>query len=103
MRSKFKLLFFIILAGYGLVLTTLPYVSVYYTYFAIPTLVISAVFGFGSLNNSKFTAVMVFIFTLIIWIVTLLSVTYIGVYLSYITVPILLLSALVIFVEVPET
>lgn len=80
----------------------LPYVSVNYTYFAIPTLVISAILGFGSLNNPKFTAVMVFIFTLMIWVVTLLSVTYIGVYLSYITVPILLISALVFFAGAPE-
>jgi hypothetical protein len=40
---------------------------------------------------------MVFTITLIAWVVTVLSVSYVGVYLSYITVLLLLLSALVIF------
>ena len=64
MRFKFKLLFFVILAGYALVLTTLPYVRVYYTYFTVPTLAFSALFGFGSLNNPRLIAAMVFTITL---------------------------------------
>ena len=44
------------------------------------------------------TAQMIFWFTLIIWIVTLFFVSYIGVYLSYIAVPILLISGLVALV-----
>lgn len=102
MKNKYKLLFFITLVGYGLVLAVLPYVSVYYTYFAIPILVIFAILGFGRLNNAKFIAAMVFVFTLMIWVVTLLSVTYVGVYLIYITIPILLISALIFFAGAPE-
>ena len=47
--------------------------------------------SFKSLSS---TAQMIFWFTLIIWIVTLFFVSYIGVYLSYIAVPILLISGL---------
>ncbi len=41
------------------------------------------------------TAQMIFWFTLIIWIVTLFFVSYIGVYLSYIAVPILIISGFI--------
>lgn len=45
-------------------------------------------------KSLRSTAQMIFWFTLIIWIVTLFFVSYIGVYLSYIAVPILLISGL---------
>ena len=51
--------------------------------------------SFKSLSS---TAQMIFWFTLIIWIVTLFFVSYIGVYLSYIAVPILLISGLVFLI-----
>lgn len=99
MRVKFIGLFFIILLGYAVVLLALPYVSVYYTYFAIPALAITGLFGFGSLKNPKSTAAFIFIVTLIAWVVTLLTVSYVGVYLSMIVLPILGFSALVMFME----
>lgn len=49
-------------------------------------------------KSLRSTAQMIFWFTLIIWIVTLFFVSYIGVYLSYIAVPILLISGLVALV-----
>ena len=70
MKTKFKIAFFL---GLGL-------------------------FGFGSFKSLKTTAQMIFWFTLIIWIVTLFFVSYTGVYLSYIAVPILLISGLVFLI-----
>ena len=99
MRLKFIALFFIILLGYAVVLLALPYVSVYYTCFAIPALAVTGLFGFGSLKNPKLTAAFIFIITLIAWIATLLTVSYVGLYLSMIALPILGLSALVMFME----
>ena len=49
-------------------------------------------------KSLRSTAQMIFWFTLIIWIVTLFFVSYIGVYLSYIAVPILLVSGFVALV-----
>ena len=49
-------------------------------------------------KSLRSTAQMIFWFTLIIWIATLFFVSYIGVYLSYIAVPILLISGLVALV-----
>ena len=52
--------------------------------------------SFKSLSS---TAQMIFWFTLIIWIATLFFVSYIGVYLSYIAVPILLISGLAFLIS----
>jgi hypothetical protein len=71
MKTKFKIAFFL---GLGL-------------------------FGFGSFKSLKTTAQMIFWFTLIIWIVTLFFVSYVGVYLSYIAVPILIISGLVFLIS----
>jgi len=94
MRAKFITSFFVILLGYAVVLFALPYVSVYYTYFAIPALAITGLFGFGSLKNPKLTAAFIFVITLVAWIVTLLTVSYVGVYLTAIALPILGVAAL---------
>ncbi len=71
MKIKFKIAFFLGLGLYLYILTNFSYVSVYYTYVALPTLAMLGLFGFGSFKSSKSTAQMIFWFTLIIWIVTL--------------------------------
>ena len=98
MKTKFKIAFFLGLGLYLYILTNFSYVSVYYTYVALPILAMLGLFGFGSFKSSKSTAQMIFWFTLIIWIVTLFFVSYTGVYLSYIAVPILLISGLVFLI-----
>ena len=95
LKTKFKIAFFLGLVLYLYILTNFSYVSVYYTYVALPTLAMLGLFGFGSFKSLRSTAQMIFWFTLIIWIITLFFVSYIGVYLSYISVPILLISGLV--------
>jgi len=102
-KNRLKIVFFAVLIGYGIILFTLPYVSVYYTYFAIPTLAITALFGFGREKNIKLTAAFVFLITAIAWVVTLLTVSYVGVYLSGIVVPILLLSGVVFLADVKSS
>lgn len=98
MKTKFKIAFFLGLGLYLYILTNFSYVSVYYTYVALPTLAMFGLFGFGSFKSLRSTAQMIFWFTLIIWIVTLFFVSYIGAYLSYIAVPILLVSGFVALV-----
>ena len=99
MKTKFKIAFFLGLGLYLYILTNFSYVSVYYTYVALPTLTMLGLLGFGSFKSLRSTAQMIFWFTLIIWIVTLFFVSYIGVYLSYISVPILLISGLVFLIS----
>src|SRR5690554_4105287 len=94
-KLRLRIVFFTVLVVYTIILFGFSYVSVYYTYFAIPTLAISALFGFGSFKSPRLTAIMVFVITLIAWIVTLLTVTYTGVYLSLIAIPILLISGVI--------
>ena len=98
MKIKFKIAFFLGLVLYLYILTNFSYVSVYYTYVALPTLAMFGLFGFGSFKSLRSTAQMIFWFTLIIWIVTLFFVSYVGAYLSYIAVPILLVSGFVALV-----
>lgn len=71
MKTKFKIAFFLGLGLYLYILTNFSYVSVYYTYVALPTLAMLGLFGFGSFKSLRSTAQMIFWFTLIIWIVTL--------------------------------
>ena len=57
MKSKIQIAFFIILVSYIAILTSGSYVSVYYTYFALPVLAILGLLGFGSfiwINNDNY-------------------------------------------------
>ena len=53
MKEKFQIAFFIVLLSYVAILFAGGYVSVYPTYFAIPTLAFLALFAFGgTVQNS---------------------------------------------------
>jgi ABC-type uncharacterized transport system permease subunit len=51
-----KTIFFVILVSYLALLSSGSYVSVYYTYFAIPALVIIGILAFGNLKEIHQTA-----------------------------------------------
>jgi len=93
MQEKIKLVFFIEIFIYIALLIGLPYVSVYITYFAIPIIIITGVLGFVNFNSSlNNIAKLIFIGTLILWIITLATVSYVGVYLIWIVAPVLAIS-----------
>ncbi len=92
MRKTFKILFVIVLLSYLAALATLSYVSVYYSYFAIPALAILGTFAFGKIDSIHDTSLMIFWGTLILTLITLFTVTYVGVYLAPISITILLIS-----------
>lgn len=98
MREKIQITFFIILISYIAILSTGSYVSVYTTYFAIPTLIILGLLGFGSFKSIHNTASIVFWISLVLTFVTIASVSYVGVYLIYIVVPFLLISGLIMMI-----
>lgn len=98
MKKGSQVLFFIVLFSYLGILFSGSYVSVYYTYVAIPLLPILWFLGFGNLNSiGKGTAKTIFLLTLILYLITLITVSYVGVYLSMITIPILIVSGLIGF------
>ncbi len=98
MKKASQLLFFIVLFSYIGILFSGSYVSVYYTYVAIPLLPTLWVLGFLNLNSiGKGTAMVIFFLTLLLYIITLVTVSYVGVYLSVIAIPILLVSGFISF------
>ena len=97
MKSKIQIAFFIVLVSYIAILTSGSYVSVYYTYFALPALAILGLLGFGSFRNIHDTASMTFWMSLVLTFVTVATVSYVGVYLVCIVVPILLISGLIMW------
>jgi len=98
MRRKIQITFFIVLVLYIGMLSSGFYVSVYVTYTAIPTLAILGLLGFGSFQSIHKTASIVFWLSLILTIATVFTVSYVGAYLVYIVVPILLISGLIMMV-----
>lgn len=102
MKEKFQIAFFIVLLSYVAVLFSGGYVSVYYTYFAIPTLGFLAVIAFGSFSKIHQTAKLVSIVTIVLLILTLATVTYVGVYLPIIVGSIFLLSGAVMLITKPR-
>jgi hypothetical protein len=98
MREKIQITFFIILVFYIAILSTGSYVSVYSTYFAIPTLAILGLLVFGSFKSIHNTASIVFWISLVLTFVTIASVSYVGVYLIYIVVPFLLISGFLMMI-----
>lgn len=98
MKKASQLLFFIVLFSYIGILFSGSYVSVYYTYVAITLLPALWIFGFVNLNSiGKGTAMVIFFLTLLLYIITLVTVSYVGVYLSVIAIPILLISGFISF------
>lgn len=95
MKYKIQVTFFVVLTTYILILATGGYVSVYITYFFLPTLAILGVFAFGNFSSIHNKAKIVFLLTLILTIVTAVSVQYVGVYLIFIVAPILLISGII--------
>jgi hypothetical protein len=96
MKSIARKVFYFTLVIYLILLVTLPYVSVYTTYAAIPIILISWYIGFSKVyvsmhSNSK----NIFVITLFLWIVTFFTVSYVGVYLIWIAGPILLVSGFI--------
>lgn len=92
MREKAKLIFFITIGLYVLVIFSMPYVFVYITYAAFPVIAILGVIGFATYDESireKMKWLFLIIFGL--WVMTIITVTYVGVYLSWIVVPILII------------
>ena len=102
MKEKFQIAFFIVLLLYATILFAGGYVSVYPTYFAIPTLAFLALFAFGSFSEIYETAKLVFIITLVLFILTLTTVTYVGVYLPMIVGSILVLAGIVMLITRPR-
>ena len=103
MQDKIKLIFLIELIIFIALLFGLPYVSVYITYVGIPTIVFTGILAFANFkqpiyNIAKFT----FLGTLVLWGITIATVTYIGVYLVWIVVPILLVSGIVYLLARPK-
>ena len=81
MQKIAKQLFFFTLIMYILIFVTLPYVSVYYTYVALPILVFAAFVGFTDSRTVYKCSIQMILFSFVITIITMLSVSYIGVYL----------------------
>lgn len=103
MQEKIKAMFIMLIIVYIGLLFGLPYVSVYITYVAIPMIVFTGILGFINFNMpihniAKFT----FLGTLVLWGITIATVTYIGVYLSWIVVPILLVSGIMYLLTKPK-
>jgi len=100
MKNNLRFAFFTILIVYIIILKSGLYVSVYITYFSIPTLVILGIFAFGNINNIHKTAKYTFFLGLVLTLITIFSVSYIGVYLVYIVIPILVVSgAIMLFTK----
>lgn len=97
-KNKIQVAFFIILIAYIVLLTSGGYVSVYITYIFIPTLAILGLLAFGKFNVIHKTSKYIFIFSLILAIATVTSVQYVGVYLIYIVMPVLLISGIITMV-----
>lgn len=102
MKEKFQIAFFIVLLLYVAILFAGGYVSVYPTYFAVPTLVFLALFAFGSFGKIHQTAKLVFIITIVLLVLTLTTVTYVGVYLPMIVGSILVLAGIVMLITRPR-
>ena len=102
MKEKFQIAFFIVLLSYIAVLFAGSYVSVYHTYFAIPMLGFLAIIAFGSFSKIHETAKLVFTVTLVLLILTLATVTYVGVYLPMIVGSIFLLAGAMMLITKPK-
>lgn len=102
MKEKAQITFFIVLLSYVAVLFSGGYVSVYYTYFAIPTLGFLAVIAFGSFSKIHETAKLIVVVTFVLLILTLTTVTYVGVYLPMIVGSIFLLAGAVMLITKPR-
>lgn len=103
MQNKIKLVFIIEIIIYIGLLFGLPYVSVYITYVSIPIIVFTGILGFINFKQSphniaKFT----FFGTLVLWSITIATVTYVGVYLSWVVVPILAVSGITYLLSKPK-
>ena len=102
MKEKFQIAFFIVLLSYVAILFAGGYVSVYPTYFAIPTLAFLAIIAFGSFSKIHETAKLVFIITIVLLILTLTTVTYVGVYLPMIVGSIFVLAGIIMLITRPR-
>lgn len=102
MQDKIKIIFFIEVVIFMGLLFGLPYVSVYITY-TIPVIVFTGILGFINFNQSLHNiAKYTFLGTLVLWGITVATVTYVGVYLSWIVVPILLISGIIYLITKPR-
>lgn len=98
MKIKLQITFFIVLFLYLAILGSGSYVSVYITYFALPVLALLGFFGFVTINSIHQTAKFIFVSSLLLSILTIASVSYVGVYLVPIEATILLVSGIVMMV-----
>ena len=96
MQVKIKFLFFIAISLYLVLIFSLPYVSVYITYIGLPIIILLGILGFVKFSYSiKNIALTIFLGTLILWVITLGTITYVGVYLIWGVVPVLIISGLI--------
>lgn len=96
MQTKIKVLFFIALILYLVLLFALPYVGVQITYVGLPAIILLGILGFVKFDYPlKNIAASIFLGTLILWIVTISTVSYVGVQLIVIVLPILIISGIV--------
>ena len=96
MQTKIKMLFFITLILYLVLLFALPYVGVQITYVGLPIIVLFGILGFVKFDYPlKNIAASIFLGTLILWIITISTVSYVGVKLIVIVLPILIISGVV--------
>jgi len=102
MKEKFQIVFFIVLFVYLAILFAGGYVSVYPTYFAIPILAFLAIIAFGNFSEIYATAKLVFVVTFVLLILTLVAVTYVGVYLPMIVGSILALVGIIMLITRPR-
>lgn len=98
MKKFFILLFFIILVPYLALLFSGKYVSVYITYYTLPTLAIIALFAFIDLKHIHETSLFIFVGTIILAAITAYNVSYIGVDLLPIVFSILITTGLIAFI-----
>lgn len=103
MKTKLKIAFFVVLIGYIACLIFMPYVSVYITYFCIPSLSVLGLLAFGSSTNMYKTARNIAIFTAAITLLTVFSVAYVGVFLPAIFGVTFVVSLLIMFIAKEES
>ena len=101
-KNKIQVAFFLVLIAYLAILGSGAYISVYYTYISIPVLVLLGLLAFGNYRSIHKTAKIIFLLSFVLAIATVASVQYVGVYLVYIVVPILVISGIITMITSNE-
>ena len=103
MKKKAQFIFIISIALYIIAISTMPYVFVNITYVAFPVITILGFFSFATFDNSLYKKMFwLFWIILSLWIITIVKVTYVGVYLSWIVVPILIVLGVIWYISKPK-